>query len=236
MTTLRRKVLIRVDGDVVEVVGVRFGRPLTERWDVAEGEEVFGVLDRAVASSRLLRPGRACEIGIRLESARTRYRTVQGEDDARSDDGGFEVLLPEVVGDVLEPILARRRVHGQAWFAAGPASRAFESLRERAQQGAIGRGLIVDRSSVAITVLLIDGATIRWARGAAATDAPEVAAMLLRRAADVVDGAYGLHWWHLTDVASPEDERRRRRDAREFEARCHALVGHLPRLLSGSNR
>jgi len=54
--------------------------------------------------------------------------------------------------------------------------------------------------------------------------------VLLRRAAEVVNGAYGLHFWHLEDVASPADERRRRREAREFEARCNALIGHLPRM------
>jgi hypothetical protein len=60
--------------------------------------------------------------------------------------------------------------------------------------------------------------------------AAEVAAVLLRRAGEVVDGRYGLHWWHLEDVASPEDERMRRREARGLEARCHALIGHLPRM------
>lgn len=227
-----RKVLIRVDRDAVEVSGTRLGRPSVERWDVADGAEPYGVVEHALSSSRLLRPGRPCEIGIHVESSRTRYVTSESMD-ADADDV-FEVVLPEVVREVLEPILARRRVHGAAWFASGPAWRAFASLKERLALGGIGRGLIVDRSSAAVTVLLVDDASVRWARGAAADEAPEVAALLLRRAAEVVAGASGLHWWHLTDVASPVDERQRRREAREFEARCHALVGHLPRPLSGT--
>jgi hypothetical protein len=103
-------------------------------------------------------------------------------------------------------------------------------MRARAAVGGIGRGFIVDRSAAAVTVMLIDGATIRWARGAPAHDPTEAAAMLLRRAAEVVNGAYGLHWWHLEDVAAPADERQQRRESRELEARCHALVGHLPRM------
>lgn len=232
MVPLRRKVRLRVDGDSVQVHGERFRRARTERWDVEDGQDRFEVLERVIRSSPLLRAGRSCEVGVEIESPRILYRTVQGEGDERADTEGFRPVLPEVMGEVLEPILARRRVHGPAWFAAGPAMRVMESLRERAQTGGIGRGLHVDRSSEAVTVLLIDGVTIRWARGAPADDAPEVAAHLLRRASEVVDGAYGLHWWHLTDVSSPADERRRRREAREFEARCHGLVGHLPRLLA----
>lgn len=232
MVRLSRKVIIRVDRDAVEVRGERLRGPLTERYSVDRGGDPYAVLESALASSRLLRPGRACEIGIHLESASTRYRTVQGEAEHRSEDAGFHVVLPEVVREVLEPVLARRRVHGRAWFAAGPAVRAVETMRARNLAGGIGRGFIIDRSSAAVTVLLVDGATVRWARGAPADDPTDAAAHLLRRAGEVVNGAYGLHFWHLEDVASPDDERRRRREARELEARCHALIGHLPRMAS----
>lgn len=224
-----RTVRIRIDRDVVEVDGRRLGRTRSERWEVAETAEPFGVLESAVRASPLLRPGRACEIGISIESPRTLYRTVQGTGESRAEDGRFDVVLPDGVCDVLEPILARRRVHGRAWFAPGPAKRAVATIRARAAVGSIGRGLIVDRSSAAVTVLLIDGPTIRWARGASPGDAPDTAAVLLRRAGEVVNGAYGLNFWHLEDVARPADEARRRREQREFEARCHALVGFLPR-------
>ena len=228
---LRRSVRIRIDVDAVDVEGVRMGRPRAQRWDVPEEGDPFAVLERVLRRSELLRPGRACDVRVELESPRTRYRTVQGEGDERCGPEGFDVLLPEVLRDVLQPILARRRVHGSAFLASGPAIRTFRSLRSRVDLGPIGRGLVVDRSSSAVTVLLVDGVDVRWARGAPAEDAPEVAAILLRRVAEVVAGSYGLNWWHLTDVASPADERRRRREAREFEARCHALVGHLPRML-----
>jgi hypothetical protein len=232
MERLRRKVLIRIDRDAVEVSGRRLRQAVTERYSVAPEADRFEVVQEALRTSRLLRPGRACEIGVHLESARTLYRTVQGEDEHRSEDGSFSVVLPEVVREVLEPVLARRRVHGRAWFAAAPASRAYETLRRRARTGPIGRGFIVDRSTEAITVLLVDGATIRWARGAPGHEPTEAAAFLLRRAGEVVNGAYGLHFWHLEDVASPDDVRQRRRAANEFEARCHALIGHLPRMAS----
>lgn len=230
MVRLNRKVTVRIDRDAVEVTGVRLRGPVAERYSVASGADPYDVLETALATSRLLRPGRACEIGVHLESAATLYRTVQGEGECRSDDGTFQIVLPDAVGDVLEPVLARRRVHGRAWFAAGPAARAVETMRARNRTGGIGRGFIIDRSSAAVTVLLIDGATVRWARGAPADDPTEAAAHLLRRAGEVVNGAYGLHFWHLEDVASPDDVRQGRRQARELEARCHALVGHLPRM------
>lgn len=233
MRRLRRKVLLRVDRDVVEVLGTRRGRPHRERWDVPSGAEPFGVLERAIGASRMLAPGRPCEIGVLLESERTRYRTVPAPDQGSGEYGRLEVILPDIVREVLDPIMARRRVHGTCWFAAGPAVRAIETVTERARRGNIGRGLIVDRSSVAVTVFLVDGPLVGWARGAAAADAPDVAATLLRRAAEVVDDDdLGLHWWSLTDVAAVADERRRRREASEFEARCHALVGHLPRVVA----
>lgn len=230
MVRLRRKVIIRVDSDAVEVRGQRMSGPALERYGVEQDADPFEALETALRSSRLLRPGRPCEIGLHLESAATRYRTVQGEGEHRSEDGTFQVVLPEVVREVLEPVLARRRVHGRAWFAAGPAARAVETMQARNRAGGIGRGFIIDRSSAAVTVLLIDGATVRWARGAPADHPTEAAAHLLRRAGEVVNGAYGLHFWRLEDVASPDDERRRRREAREVEARCHALIGHLPRM------
>lgn len=232
MVRMSRKVIIRIDRDAVEVRGQGLRGPSTERYGVEQDADPYDVLDDALSSSRLLRPGRKCEVGVLLESSATLYRTVQGEGEHRSDDGTFQVVLPEVVRDVLEPVLARRRVHGRAWFAAGPAVRAVETMRARNQAGGIGRGFIIDRSSAAVTVMLIDGATVRWARGAASDDPTDAAAHLLRRAGEVVNGAYGLHFWHLEDVASPDDERRRRREARELEARCHALVGHLPRMAS----
>lgn len=231
MSGWQRTVVVRVDLDAVEVSGQRFGRPARERWDVRPGEEPYGVLEAAVGSSRLLRAGRPCTLGVHVESPRTRYTiAAEGAPSAEGAAGaGFDVVLADGTRDVLAAILGRRHVHGRAWFGAGPAIRALEILRARARAGPIGRGLIVDRSSAAVTVFLVDGVTVRWARGAPADDAPEVAAILLRRAGEVVNGAYGLHWWHLEDVATPADEQRRRREEREFEARCHALIGYLPR-------
>jgi hypothetical protein len=233
MSALRRSVTIRLDRDVVEVSGRRLGSDVIESHPVTSADDVFDVLERTLSRSRLLRAGRACEVGVLLESPRTLYRTVQGEGEDESRDGRFEVVMPEVVSEILEPIIARRRVHGKAWFAAGPAIRAVDTMRRRAAVGPIGRGIIVDRSSAAVTVLLIDSTTIRWARGAPADDPTEVAAVLLRRVGEVVGGRYGLHWWHLEDVASPPDERDRRREARELEARCHAMIGYLPRTTVG---
>lgn len=229
MSIRARSVDIRIDRDAVEVVGRRRGAPAHERWDVPADAEPYGVLEAALASSPLLRPGRRCEVGVHVESPFTRYLTGEDVDGSTTDGPRLDVLLADGTRDVLAAVLGRRRVHGRAWFGAGPAVRAVDMLRVRAAAGPIGRGLVVDRSSAAVTVLLVDGPTIRWARGAAADDPPEVASLLLRRAGEVVNGAYGLHWWHLEDVAAPPDDRRRRREQREFEARCHALVGFLPR-------
>jgi hypothetical protein len=234
MAGLTRTVELRLDSDVLEVRGGRVGRERIERFDIGAEDDPFATLEAALQSSPLLRPGRRCEVRLRVESSRTIYRTVQGERECRSSDGEIEVVLPDGLREVLEPILLRRRVHGSATLAAGPAGRALDTLRARARSGGIGRGFIVDRSAAAVTVMLIDGATIRWARGAPADDATEAAAALLRRAAEVVNGAYGLHFWHLDDVAAPIDDRQRRRESRELEARCHALIGHLPRMATST--
>lgn len=228
MAGLKRSVSVRVDVDAIEVTGERLGRPAGERWDVPADALPFGVLETAIGSSRLLRPGRPCTVGVHVESPRTRYLTGAGGAEHVAG-AGLDVVLADGTRDVLAAILGRRRVHGRAWFGAGPAIRALSVLSARSRQGPIGRGLIVDRSSAAVTVLLVDGTTVRWARGAPAEDAPDVATILLRRAGEIVNGSYGLHWWHLEDVAAPTDERRRRREQREFEARCHSLIGFLPR-------
>jgi len=230
MARVTRKVLIRLDRDAVEVSGLRRRTPVQERYDVEHGGDPYAVLESALATSRLLRPGRPCEVGIHFESPHTLYHPPSGDGDDPSANDAVTVIMPEVVREVLEPILARRRVHGGAWFAAGPAHRAYSTLKDRLSAGVMGRGFIVDRSSAAVTVLLVEDAVIRWARGVPGDDPVEAASVLLRRAAEVVNGAYGLHWWHLEDVASPSCERRRRREAREFEARCDALIGHLPRM------
>jgi hypothetical protein len=228
MSPARRRVRIRVDSDLVEVDGRRRGRQAKEFSSVAEGEDRFEILDRVIRTSPLLRPGRACEFGVVIESPDIHYPVENGG--PHGDDGKVRVVLPEIVGEVLEPIVARRRVHGDAWFAAGPALRAVDTVERRAQAGPIGRGIIVDRSSAALTVLLIDSARIRWARGAPAGDPSETAAILLRRLGEVIGGRYGIHWWHLEDVARPADERKQRREARGLEARCHGLIGYLPRI------
>jgi hypothetical protein len=223
-----RRVRVRIDDDVIEVDASRRSRSAKERHEVAEGEDRFDVLDRTIRSSRLLRPGRRCEFGVLVESPRILYPVT--EDGPGVEDGRVKVVLPEMVRDVLEPIVARRRVHGPAWFAAGPALRAVDTIERRAAVGPIGRGIIVDRSSAAVTVLLVDAARIRWARGAPADDPADVAAVLLRRLGEVISGRYGIHWWHLEDVARPSDERRGCRELRGLEARCHALIGYLPRM------
>ena len=230
MRALHRRVTIRIDSDCVEVLGSRLGRAAHEVRTVEQGGDAYAVLEDVLRTSRLLRPGRSCEVGVLLESPRTLYRTELGDGASRAEDGGFTVVLPEVVRDVLDPILARRRVHGGGWFAAGPALRAVNTMERRVASASPGRGIIVDRSSAAVTVLLVDGATIRWARGAPAGDPAAVAAVLLRRVGEAIDGRFGLHWWHLEDVANPDDARARRRLAREVEARCHALIGFIPRM------
>jgi hypothetical protein len=233
MSAWRRRVTVRLDRDVVEVRGRSMGRDRDERYTVGEGEDVYATLEHTLRSSRLLRPGRACELGVVIESPRILYRTADGEGDDASPDGRFAVVMPEIVEEVLDPILSRRRVHGRAWFGAGPALRAVDTMERRIAQGPIGRGIIVDRSAAAVTVLLIDATTIRWARGAPADDPAQVAAVLLRRVGEFVDGRFGLHWWHLEDVARPVDAPARRREARELEARCHAMIGFLPRIPVG---
>jgi len=228
MRTLRRRVRIRIDADVVELDGRQRGRTIRELHRIPEDSDHLDVLERTIRSSRLLQPGRRCELGVLVESPHILYPVT--EDGPGVEDGRVAVVLPEMVIAALEPIVARRRAHGPAWFASGPALRAVETIERRASVGPIGRGIIVDRSSAAVTVLLVDSASIRWARGAPAGDPADVAAVLLRRLGEVIGGRYGIHWWHLEDVASPLDERQRRREHRGLEARCHALIGYLPRM------
>lgn len=228
--TARRKVLVRVDTDVVEVRGRRWGRRAEEQHPVGPGGTSADVLERTLRRSRLLAPGRRCELGVLLESPMIRYRDVRPGPDAPAAGTIPPVELPEAVREVLEPLIARRRVHGPAWFAPGPAHRAIATIRARAAAGAIGRGVIVDRSSAAVTVLVVDSVRVAWARGGPGDAPAAVASLLLERAAETVEPHRRLEWWHLEDVARPGDGRERRRVASEVEARCHDLLGGLPRI------
>ena len=229
MRARSRRVHVRIDEDVIEVSGHHHGRGAQELHRVVDGEDRFDVLDRTIRSSRLLRPGRACDLGVLVESSQILYPVT--DDECGSENGRVTAVLPAMVGEVLEPIVARRRVHGAAWFAAGPVLRAVDTLERRSGAHPGGRGIIVDRSSAAVTVLLVDATRIRWARGAPPGEPADVAAVLLRRLGEVIGGRYGINWWHLEDVARPSDERRGRREYRGLEARCHSLIGYLPRIV-----
>jgi len=232
MSMRRREVTLRIDLDKVEVTGWTFGRHRQELTPVPEGGDPFEVVETVLATSPLLRPGRACDLSILVESERTVYRTIDGaEGEAQPMPGRrIEVELPDGLIDVLVPVLARRRVHGPTSLIAGPIERALRTMEARVDDRAIGRGLIIDRSSAAVTVLLVDQAQIPWARGGPARDAVQALELLVGRAAGLASGRSRLDWWHLEDVATPADERTRRREKRGFEAACHALVGHLPRI------
>lgn len=225
-----RRVRVRIDRDVIEVTGRRLGREAREVHPVVEPDDPYTVLETVLARSALLRPGRACDLGLLVESPRTIYRTPEGEGDERADTNRIEPVLADLTRDVLDRIVARRRVHGTAWCSSGPPRRVYEMLRENVERGPLGRGVVVDRSSAAVTVLLLEGVDIRWARGAPGDDPAETAALLLRRAARTPVARAGMSWWHLEDVARPGDERERARIASEVEASCHALIGNLPRI------
>lgn len=225
-----RRVRVRIDRDVVEVSGRRLGRDVRELHPIVEPDDPYTVLERVLARSPLLRPGRACELGLIIESPRTIYRTPDGEGEERADVSTIEPVLPDLTRDVLDRIVARRRVHGVAWCSSGPPRRVYELLREHVHRGPLGRGVVVDRSSAAVTVLLLEGIDIRWARGAPGDDPVETAELLLRRAARTPVALAGMSWWHLEDVARPGDDRVRARIASEVEAACHALIGNLPRI------
>lgn len=230
MRAVPRQAFIRIDADAVEVRGRRSTRVRSERHPVLEGEDPLDVLEDVLQTSPLLGPGRRCELGILLESPRILYRTHDGAGDDPGAGPEMQAVMPELMLEALEPILARRRMHGDAWFMPGPVERAFRTIRRQVDADSGGRGLIVDRSSAAVTVLLVDGGLVRWARGAPAEDPTETAAILIRRAIGPVDPQFGLDWWHLEDVASPGDERDRLLGAQAFEASCDTLVGHLPRV------
>lgn len=228
----RREVSLRLDRDCVEVTGTSLGRPLHERTSISDGSDAFETVENVLRASRLLRPGRACKLDVVVESPRTVYRTVEGAvGPTRSEsERHIEVELPDGLIDVLVPILARRRVHGPTRVIPGPVARAIRTMRSRIDGGAVGCGLIIDRSSAAVTILIVEPAEIPWARGGPADDPTRAVELLVDRAASLIAGRSRLDWWHLEDVASPADERTRRREAHEFEATCDALVGHLPRI------
>lgn len=228
----RRSVTVRLDRDCVEVSGTVLGASRHVRTEIPNGSDPYEALETVLQTSRLLRPGRACRLDIDIESARIVYRSPEWHDGALGVTGGpgVEVEFPDGLLDVLVPILGRRRVHGTAGVRPGPAARAIRTMRARIEQGATGRGLIIDRSSAAITVLIVDPADIPWARGGPADDPIRAVELLVDRAAGIIAGRSGIDWWHLADVASPQDVVSRRRDASGFEAACHALVGHLPRI------
>ena len=228
----RRTVNVRLDRDCVEVSGIVLGASRHERTAIPDGSDPYEALETVLQKSRLLRAGRACRLDIDVESARMVYRTSEPPDGGLGAGGGpgIDVEFPDGLLDVLVPILGRRRVHGTVGVRPGPAARAIRMMRARIEQGATGRGLIIDRSSAAITVLVLDPADIPWARGGPADDPILAVELLVDRAAGMIAGRSRIDWWHLADVASPEDVLTRRRDASGFEAACHALVGHLPRI------
>lgn len=228
----RRVVSLRLDRDRVEVTGTSLGRPRQERTSIPDGSDPYEAVETVLRTSRLLRPGRACKLDVVVESARTVYRTV-GEAVGTSwseDSRHIEVVLPDGLVDVLIPILARRRVHGSTGVIPGPVVRALRTMRSRLEAGTPGRGLIIDRSSAAVTVLIAGPAEIPWARGGPADDPVLSVELLVERAAGPISAGPRLDWWHLEDVARAGDGPDREREAKGFEAACHALVGHLPRI------
>lgn len=227
-----RVVSLRLDRDCVEVTGTSFGRPRQERTSIPDGADPFEAVETVLRTSRLLRPGRACKLNVVVESARTVYRTV-GDPVTTSwseDSRHIEVDLPDGLVDVLIPILARRRVHGSTSVIPGPVARALRTMRSRLEEGTPGRGLIIDRSSAAVTVLIVGPAEIPWARGGPADDPVLAVELLVERAAGPITAGPRLDWWHLEDSARSGDGPDREREAKGFEATCHALVGHLPRI------
>jgi len=232
MSLRRRRVTLRLDRDCVEVVGSVLGQPREERTVVADDADPFEILERVLRTSPLLRPGRACHLDVIVESERTLYRTVVREEGEPPPYAGrgMDVDLPDGLIDVLVPVLARRRVHGPTALIAGPIERTLRTMEARIDRGTMGRGLIIDRSSAAVTALIVDRARIPWARGGPAEEPIRAVELLVARAANIGAGNATLDWWHLEDVAAADDERARRREARGFEAACHALVGHLPRI------
>lgn len=232
MSLRRREVTMRIDRDAVEVFGSFLGRSRKECTPVPVGADVFEVAETVLGTSSLLRPGRECQLDIVVESERTVYRTVDGaEGEAQPMPGRrIEVDLPDGLVDVLVPVLSRRRVHGPTSLIAGPIERTLRTMEARIDHGKVGRGLIIDRSSAAVTVVLVDEARIPWARGGPAQDPLRAVELLVGRAAALASCRSRLDWWHLEDVAVLSDERARHREARGFEAACDALVGHLPRI------
>lgn len=228
----RRNVDVRLDRDCVEVAGTVLGAARHERITIPDGSDPYEALETVLQTSRLLRPGRACRLEISIESPRIVYRTPEAPDGTIGAAGGpgIEVEFPDGLLDVLVPILGRRRVHGTAGVMPGPGARAIRMMRARLEHGVTGRGLIIDRSSAAVTVLIVDPGAIPWARGGPADDPIRAVELLVDRAASIIAGRSRIDWWHLEDVASPDDARTRRRDASGFEAACHALVGNVPRI------
>lgn len=228
----RRTVTVRLDHDCVEVTGTVFGASRHERIAIPDGSDPYETLETVLQTSRLLRPGRACRLDVEIESPRIVYRTPETPDGTLGAAGGpgIEVEFPDGLLDVLVPILARRRVHGTAGVRPGPGARAIRLMRAHNEQGVTGRGLIIDRSSAAVTVLIVDPGAIPWARGGPADHPIRAVELLVDRAASMIAGRSRIDWWHLEDVASPDDLRAKRRDASGFEAACHALVGNVPRI------
>jgi hypothetical protein len=236
MALRRREVVLRIDRDCIEVQGVIRGRRRGERTSVGPGSDLFESLGMVLRTSRLLGPGRTCHLDVAVESARTVYRDVLDPEGKvlQLSERGLQVDLPNEFVDRLIPVLAGRRTHGPTVLIAGPVLRALGVLDLRVERGSSGRGLIIDRSCEAVTVLIIDEGKILWARGGPADDPMRAVELLVARAAHRMTHRARAAWWHLEDIASPDDDRRLRRESLAFEAACDGLVGHLPRILVAS--
>jgi hypothetical protein len=233
MSSARSSATVRLDLGVVDVAVRRSLRTRTERIALEPGTAPQAALASVLATSALLRPGSSLTLRVILETSRVVY--VPARDSAPRvaaglrETAGCGVELTAELREGLARALGRRWVNGPATLELGPLVRA-DVARAARPLSTDGRGVVVDRSDAAVTVLVIGASGLVWARSVPAADPGLAVRLLIDRARGLLGPGGRLSWWGLSDVASQGDAAAQRRHAREFEAAAAAELDGVPSL------
>jgi len=217
---------VRIDRGAVHVSARRWVHPRSERHAVSIDASPGEALQHAFAASSLLRPGRALRTLVLLESPQVTFSPTSGP----SAEKAWSITLPSGVREGLLAALGRRHVRGPATLEFGPLARADASLAFHPNLPVDDVGIVVDRSSAAVTVLVISSFGLAWARSVPAEDPALAARLLIDRACGLIPRGASIRWWRLHDVATTDDARSGQRQRREFEAAAAVELEGVPLL------